>query len=140
MLNRIKLFFTKNEDSSSYLPDDAKATFLLKVDGINVGTLHCEDGKQKFKYTEDFKKNQEYNKIIEFSDLDKVYRSEMLWPFFQTRIPGLKQPAIQEKLKKDQIDEENSLNYSSDLVIKRFQIHTNWSWFKNSDFIEIANR
>ena len=115
MLSRIKRFFTKNEDAAPHLPNEAKATFVLKVDGIQVGTLHCENGEWEFKYTDDFKKNQEYNKIIEFSDLNKIYRNETLWPFFQTRIPGLKQPAVQEILKKEKIDEENEFE-----LLKRF--------------------
>lgn len=115
MLNVIKRFFTKNEDATAHLPKNEKATFLLKVDNIKVGTLHCENGQWEFKYTSDFKKNNEYNKIIEFSNLDKVYRNETLWPFFQIRIPGLKQPAVQEILKKENIDEENEFE-----LLKRF--------------------
>jgi len=119
MLDRIKRFFIKTEDVETHLPKNVKATFLLKVDDIKVGILHCENGKWEFKYTEDFKHNNEYNKIIEFSDLNKVYRNETLWPFFQTRIPGLKQPAVQEILKKEKIDEANEFE-----LLKRFGTKT----------------
>jgi len=115
MINLIKRFFNKSEDVVAHLPKNEKATFVLKVDGLPVGTLHCEDGEWEFKYTEDFKHNQEYNKIIEFSDLNKIYRNETLWPFFQTRIPGLKQPAVQEIIKNEHIDEENEFE-----LLKRF--------------------
>jgi len=89
--------------------------FLLKVDNIDVGTLHCENGEWEFKYTEEFKKHPEYNRITEFSDLNKVYRNDTLWPFFQTRIPGLKQPAVIEILKDENIDIENEFQ-----LLKRF--------------------
>jgi HipA-like protein len=119
MINFIKRFFSKSEDEILHLPKDEKATFLLKVDNIDVGTLRCENGEWEFKYTDDFKKNLEYNKIIEFSDLNKVYRNETLWPFFQTRIPGLKQPSIQEIIKKENIDVENEF-----ALLKRFGYKT----------------
>lgn len=115
MLKFIKKFLTKNEEQTAHLPANANATFLLKVNDIIVGTLHCEKGEWEFKYTEDFKHNHEYNKIIEFSDLSKTYRNDTLWPFFQTRIPGLKQPAVQEILKNENIDEENEFE-----LLKRF--------------------
>jgi HipA-like protein len=115
MLNIIKRFFNKNEDDKSHLPQSENATFVLKVDRINVGVLHCENGEWEFKYTEDFKNHPDYNKIIEFSDLDKVYRNDTLWPFFQTRIPGLKQPAVQAIIKKENIDQDNEFE-----LLKRF--------------------
>jgi HipA-like protein len=115
MLSLFKRLFNKNEDEKLHLPINEKATFLLKVDDIKVGTLHCEDGQWEFKYTDDFKDHEEYNKIIEFSDLNKVYRNQSLWPFFQTRIPGLKQPAVQEILKNEKIDQENEFE-----LLKRF--------------------
>ena len=60
-------------------------------------------------------KSDIYNRIIGFPDLDKTYKSELLWPFFQVRIPGLKQPAIQEILKNEKIDEFNEVQ-----LLKRF--------------------
>src|SRR5471030_1483442 len=116
MLNLIKRWFNKNgEDVNFHVPKNENATFLLKVDNIDVGTLHCENGEWEFKYTEEFKKHPEYNQITEFSDLNKVYRNDTLWPFFQTRIPGLKQPAVIEILKDENIDIENEFQ-----LLKRF--------------------
>lgn len=112
-----KQFFSKSEEEVlPELPKNANATFELKVDGMVIGMLHCENGKWEFKYSDEFKKHQhEYNYITGFSNLDKVYHNDTLWPFFQTRIPGLKQPAVKEILQKEHINEHNELE-----LLKRF--------------------
>ncbi|KRT17882.1 hypothetical protein ASU31_00890 [Pedobacter ginsenosidimutans] len=120
MINYLKQLFSKSEephaDVEVLLPKGENATFELRVDKLVIGTLHCENGVWEFKYTEDFKKNGgNYNHIAGFSNLNKVYTNDSLWPFFQTRIPGLKQPAVKEILKKEHINESNELE-----LLKRF--------------------
>lgn len=119
MLQKLKYWFFKDEDNFDVqvqLPENEDAKFLLKVDNISIGFLYCNNGDWFFKYTDDFKKHSgEYNHIIGFSNLDKTYKSDTLWPFFQARIPGLKQPAIQEILKNEKIDKENEA-----ALLKRF--------------------
>ena len=114
----INKWFNKYDDDQFKveLPEGEDAKFTLMVDGIRMGTLSCENGFWFFKYTDEFKNHSdEYNRIVGFPDLDTVYKSEGLWPFFQTRIPGLKQPAVQEILKKENIDETNEA-----ALLKRF--------------------
>ena len=112
-------WFSKSEDDFEMqvqLPKDEEAKFILMVDDIRIGTLYCEKGEWYFKYTDDFKKHSdEYNRIVGFPDLNKIYQSDILWPFFQIRIPGLKQPAIQEILEKEKIDKANEV-----ALLKRF--------------------
>ena len=111
-----KLFSKNNEHVVVELPESENATFELKVDDIIIGTLHCDHGVWEFKYTDAFKQHSdEYNKIIGFSDLNKTYRNAILWPFFQTRIPGLKQPAVQEILAREKISQTNEVE-----LLKRF--------------------
>lgn len=108
MMTFFKKLFAKDEGDEAKLPEGEKDTFVLKVDDIDLGVLQCDGGEWIFHYTDEFKKHQdEYSRIIGFSDLDKEYRSPVLWPFFRIRIPGLKQPAVQEILKKENIDEHN---------------------------------
>ncbi len=92
-----------------------EAQFTLKVDDLNIGILHTKDGEWFFKYSPEFKKRGDYNRIVGFPDLDKVYQSQTLWPFFQVRIPGLKQPAIKEILQKENINENSEVD-----LLKRF--------------------
>lgn len=119
MLGKIKKWFSKSEDEEIIrlrLPENENAKFILQVDGIHIGMLQCKDGEWFFKYTDDFKNHvAEYNLITGFSDLEKVYQSEVLWPFFQIRIPGLKQPAIREIIEKEKIDQNNEVE-----LLKRF--------------------
>ena len=123
MLRKFKNWFSKSEDDfelQPQLPQNEEAKFILKVDKICIGTLYCNKGEWSFKYTEDFKNHtQEYNRITGFPDMDKVYQSDSLWPFFKIRIPGLKQPAIQEIIHKEHIDSANEV-----ALLKRFGYKT----------------
>ncbi|MBD1432315.1 HipA N-terminal domain-containing protein [Sphingobacterium sp. DN00404] len=90
--------------------------FQLKYDRLLIGELSYDNQKWTFTYSEDFKKVQhKYNHIAGFSNVDKLYQSEELWPFFQSRIPGLKQPAVKEILIKEHIDANNKFE-----LLKRF--------------------
>jgi len=117
MISWIKSLFGKSdEDQAMLLPKSEKVTFKLKVDDFTIGILKCQDGLWRFKYTEEYKKMPgEYNRIIGFPDLSKEYTSDTLWPFFRTRIPGLKQPAVQEIIMKEHLDIENEA-----VLLKRF--------------------
>lgn len=119
MIRKFINWFSKNEDGLDLpiqLPKDEEATFNLTVDDICIGTLYCDKGEWYFKYSDDFKTHSnEYNRIVGFPDLDKTYKSESLWPFFQIRIPGLKQPQIQEILEEEKIDQHNEV-----ALLKRF--------------------
>ncbi len=93
-----------------HLPKNVQASFRLTVDNIEIGTLSCEGGEWLFVYADQFKEHlDEYKLIVGFPDIDKEYRSTTLWPFFRIRIPGLKQPAVQEILEEESIDKENEV-------------------------------
>lgn len=118
MFSKFRKYFSKGEeeDYSAELPKNQRITFKLKVDDLTLGVLTCENGEWKFAYTEEFKQDQqEYKRIVGFPHLDKVYRSDTLWPFFRIRIPGLKQPAIQEIIQEEKIDQANEAE-----LLKRF--------------------
>lgn len=111
--------FNKHEDESYTLPDNEAGKLTLRIDDMIIGYLSCKDGIWKFKYSEAFKVQHEYHALIGFPDLNKVYESKDLWPFFRIRIPGLKQPAIQEIVKKEQLDFTNEYE-----LLKRFGKNT----------------
>lgn len=122
MFSKIRKYFSKSEDEdySASLPKDVKITFHLVVDNIVIGILTSEHGEWQFSYTEEFKQQQQvYARIVGFPDLDKVYRSDSLWPFFRIRIPGLKQPAVQEIIHNENIDQDNEAE-----LLKRFGQHS----------------
>lgn len=117
MLRKFLYLFRKDQDENVVrLPENKEAKFILIADNIKIGFLYCEKGEWFFKYSDEFKsQSDKYHRIVGFPDLNKIYNSEVLWPFFRIRIPGLKQPAIQEILKKENIDEENDIE-----LLKRF--------------------
>lgn len=94
MLN--KLFSKSEEELDLVLPVKADGQMVLKLENLVIGYLSCKNGEWTFKYSEEFKNQNDYHKIIGFPELDEEYKSNDLWPFFRIRIPGLKQPAIRE--------------------------------------------
>jgi HipA-like protein len=119
MKHKLFSWFNKNNDALEeqiVQPNNQSAKFILSFDNINIGSLSWKDDVWYFKYADEFKNHSsEYNRIVGFPDLDKTYQSEILWPFFQVRIPGLKQPAIREILLKEKIDKSNEV-----ALLKRF--------------------
>jgi HipA-like protein len=89
--------------------------FELGYKELEIGTLLFKDGEWVFKYSEDFKRQTEIQPLIDFPDKTKTYRSEDLWPFFLSRIPGLSQPAIRELLRQEEINEDDEA-----ALLKRF--------------------
>ncbi len=115
MIN-FKKWFSKGNNELTITPKEETGNFVLWVDKIKLGILKHENGEWIFKYTDEFKKHKnEYNHIVGFPNLDKEYRRETLWPFFLIRIPGLKQPAVQEIIKKENINQKNEVE-----LLKRF--------------------
>ena len=129
-LNKLRDWFSKgDEDLAMQLPENELAAFILKVDDIDIGELHCEDGEWVFEYTDEFKSNEEYKRIIGFPKLDQKYTKKTLWPFFRIRIPGLKQPAVKEIIEDEGIDVENEV-----ALLKRFGRET----ISNPYILEVA--
>jgi len=114
MKNLLSRLFGK-EDHEFKIDQTQPSRFLLKIEGLLVGILFTEGGLWKFRYSKEFRQQDKYRRLIGFSDLEKEYQSEDLWPFFKIRIPGLKQPMIQEILEKENIDKENEAQ-----LLKRF--------------------
>lgn len=117
MVDQFTDWFRKEESESSEVATSRDTVFILKVDSIELAKLSCSNGFWEFEYTESFKKlySKEYNLIAGFPDLNKKYRKKSLWPFFLTRIPGLKQPAVKEIIEKEKIDVGDQVE-----LLKRF--------------------
>lgn len=47
--------------------------------------------------------------LIDFPDVEKVYRQRDLWPFFLSRIPSLAQPKVQEAIVREGLDARNEV-------------------------------
>lgn len=106
----------KPEDTRDLKPKrDSFVQFALAIDNNIVGHLSFADGIWRFEYSPQFQHGNKYRPIIDFPDKTKVYESERLWPFFAVRIPGLQQPAIQDILTREDLNETDELE-----LLKRF--------------------
>ena len=112
---RRKLFNKPEEDNSHDSKLAKSIRFTLKIGKLEIGYLTIENAMWTFRYSTDFKEQEKYSRLVGFSNLNKVYKSEVLWPFFKIRIPGLKQPLIQEILESENIDKNDEAS-----LLKRF--------------------
>lgn len=118
MLDKFLKWLQKDQDSDTvpHLPDEEKQHFTLYLEDLKVGELSCEKGVWTFRYCQEFKdRSDEFFPIVGFPNLNKVYKSKSLWPFFLIRIPGLGQPAIREIIEEEHLDVNNEAQ-----LLKRF--------------------
>lgn len=106
MFQNIAVFKT---DASSIVHSEKtkEYTFVLIYGSLAVGELKFDGVNWLFEYTKMFQNQIEIDAIPSFPDKSKNYSSEELWPFFQARIPSLKQPKIQAIIKKEKINEND---------------------------------
>jgi len=100
VLNKLKSLF-KNisvfDTDVNSMPESVKTkatTFTLLYDNLAVGELNFDGSNWNFQYTKMFQNQNEIEPIPSFPIKSKNYKSSELWPFFQSRIPSLKQPKI----------------------------------------------
>ena len=117
-----KNYISKMENNKTLRSSSSStnARFSLKIDdpelgALEIATLEYQDGLWIFQYSEAFRNQSKYSRLIGFSDLSKVYRSDVLWPFFKIRIPGLKQPMVQEVLEAENISKSDEVS-----LLRRF--------------------
>ncbi|MEO0554128.1 MAG: HipA N-terminal domain-containing protein [Bacteroidota bacterium] len=99
-----KLVNTLNEFVKSSAPANNETEFSLTYEDLPIGYLKVKDGLWIFEYTSYFKYQEELKPIIDFPDKSKRYESEILWPFFASRIPSLSRPSIKEAIEKSETD------------------------------------
>lgn len=88
-------------------PSGVLRTFNLTFKTLEIGTLSQNKANWTFQYSNDFINQAKVKPIMGFPNLNKVYESDTLFPFFDFRIPSLKRPEIQEIIKKQKIDATN---------------------------------
>ncbi|WNJ16654.1 HipA N-terminal domain-containing protein [Pontibacter sp. G13] len=96
-------------------PSSDQFIFHLKYKRLLIGVLELENGIWRYQYSDEFKEQDRIRPITNFPKLDKTYEAPELWPFFVARIPGLKQPKVQQIIQEEQIDPNNSAQ-----LLKRF--------------------
>ena len=110
-----KILFHQDGQEHLRTPQDEIAEFLLQYRNLDVEHLSLDDGKWHFEYDDAFREKEGVCPIMDFPNLDKRYESDVLWPFFVVRIPGLGQPAIQRVIQEENLDPHNEVQ-----LLKRF--------------------
>jgi HipA-like protein len=88
--------------------------FMLNYKKLPIGTLEINEGIWQFNYSEDFKNQHEILPLIDFPSTDRVYKSNILWPFFLSRIPSTNSPAVGEIVKKKKLNANNPVEMLSE--------------------------
>jgi len=83
--------------------------FQLKYQEHIIGYLDYDGSVWSFYYSKWFQNQDELESLFEFPVKDKIYSSHELWPFFESRIPSIKQPKIQEYLDSHPSDRNNKV-------------------------------
>lgn len=119
MKELFRKIFSKNMDElkeGTFMEEGKNnVRFILRINNIEVGYLTVNNNEWVFEYSDEFRNQNIYETVPGFSDLNKVYRNQELWPFFKIRIPGLKQPMIKEIIEKEKLDIKNEIQ-----LLKRF--------------------
>lgn len=107
-------------------PPEAHAKFLLKYDGLVIGTLSVDGGVWRFEYSDEFKLEPTLRPIVEFPDINRVYENEDLWQFFASRIPSPEIPEVEEILQREHIAEDDAVSllrrFGKDTIASPFQL------------------
>lgn len=112
----LKKWLWKTEGQEEiYTPKDVYVDFKLTFRSLEVGTLSLKDGNWIFQYADEFKNQDHIKPLPDFPNVNKIYTSNELYPFFIQRIPGLGQPKVKETLKEEHIDKHNEV-----ALLKRF--------------------
>src|SRR6266850_5344695 len=69
-------------------------------DAVTVGFLRFSDGWWTFEYDAEYRRRPDLRPIEGFDDLNKIYRSRVLFPFFAVRVPDQDRHDIQRHLQK----------------------------------------
>lgn len=89
-------------------PPQKKARFELRYapqgeTAVSVGELDYDGRMWTFRYSEEYKDRHDLRPIEGFDDLDRVYRSSLLFPFFAVRIPDADRSDVRMKLAKHKV-------------------------------------
>ena len=80
-----------------------------------VGTLSYANDEYVFHYSEAFKNQSDIPPIPTFADPREEYRSPVLWPFFDVRLPPVHRLDVQRFIAKHQIDPQDRVGMLAEL-------------------------
>jgi HipA-like protein len=78
-------------------------------DGKTIGFLEESQGRFLFRYADEYRKSADAVPISAFPELDRVYESKDLWPFFAVRFPPEDRPDVRELIDRKKLSTESTL-------------------------------
>lgn len=97
IIEKIKVFWHDSEETNLQAVVGSKGRFDLMLGTLLVGVLSYEDGEWSFSYSDAYKKQDTYEPLVNFPNLNQEYKSDQLWPFFASRLPGISELKENEK-------------------------------------------
>ena len=73
------------------------------VEPVTVGHLRFDGTIWSFEYDDAYKDRVDLRPIEGFDDVDRVYQSSALFPFFAVRVPDLDRSDVRQRLDEDRI-------------------------------------
>ena len=89
IIEKIKVFWHDSDETNLQAVKGSKGRFDLMLGTLLVGVLLYEDGEWSFSYSDAFKAQDKYEPLVNFPNLTQEYKSDQLWPFFASRLPGV---------------------------------------------------
>ncbi len=102
----LDLFKSEDQEISPVSNQSIAAVFDLSYQDILIGVLTYQNKVWAFEYSDQFKQQTSIKPLIGFPDINRIYKSEELLPFFASRIPSIQRLKIQNMIDKDdELDE-----------------------------------
>jgi len=78
--------------------------FVLVLGRLPMLILSRNSEGWTMRYTVAFKNQNRIAALVPFPDVNKVYRSSELWPFFSVRIPSIARPEVERMVREERLD------------------------------------
>jgi len=109
VLKHLKKYLIPSTHRKMKVQGDREASFRLMLDNLEIGTLDYNAGKWLYQYSDEFKSSAKIRPLAGFPELNKIYISEELWPFFTSRIPSLSRERVRKVIDEEGIKENDLL-------------------------------
>lgn len=87
--------------------DGVQVRFILAYEKLTIGHLLFDGVVWTFQYTQEFIQQDRIRPLTDFPRTEKTYIMDVLHPFFTQRIPSMKQPQVQERVRKANADKND---------------------------------
>ena len=104
IIEKIKVFWHDSDETNLQAVKGSKGRFDLMLGTLLVGVLLYENGEWSFSYSDAYKAQDKFEPLVNFPNLQQVYKSDQLWPFFASRLPGVAELKEEEREKSDVLE------------------------------------